>query len=302
MPLPPKPPPKKLPARVAPNAKNKPAANDAQVRDEVNSNDEPSPAPVDALRAIAPLWDLPEKNVRIPVDSLDMTLVFRWVLDDAGQMQRSHCGNLPATATGEEIRRKWGGGRFFLQARIGQRVVASQNFMVEGPEINQQLPFGPVGELKSGLVTLQSDPQTAAIFALFQMWQAAERSDFQLMLQMQQNVLEKLASQFGASMVVTNLKEQLLGATSRIAALEKLLDEGRERERQAEKDALKRKYKGDSTSWVEIVEAVGEIAPAVLQALPPKVKALLEGLATDAAKQLPGGGVPPGVTAIPDAG
>jgi hypothetical protein len=294
---PPKPPNKRLTAAVKSPPKARAAAPDAQPDEPVNDN--PRDPPLDT-RAIAPLWDMPEQNIRIPLDVLQQTFVYRYILSDKGEMIRSHCGNLPPDATGAAIRRQWGGGRFFLQARVGSRVLAARDFHVDGPELQTGVPFGPIAELNSGLVTLNSDPQSAALFALFQMWMAAQRGDFQAILTMQQSVLEKLAGQFGASMVANHLKEQLASANGRVTALEKLLDEQRERERASEKEALRRKYKGGDTDWVSVVEAVGEIAPAVLTALPPKVKTFLEGLATDAGKALPGGssssGLPAGVT------
>lgn len=283
---------KRLAAAVERGAKRKGAANDAQPQPVVNT--QPATLPPDAgppvdTRPIAPLWDLPEQNVRIPVHVLDTTLVFRYVHnDETGKLERAHCGNVAPDATGSTIKRQWGGGRFFLQARIANRVVASRELLIDGPAPGN-LPFGPIGELPSGLVTLQQHPEVAGYFALFQMWMAQTRTDFQTILGMQQETLKLLGSQFGASMVNTHLKEQLSGALGRVSALEKLLDEQREREREHEKERLKAKYKGDKTDWVEVVEAVGEIAPNVLQALPPRVKGFLESLIVDGGKQLPSG-------------
>lgn len=292
---------KRLAAAVERGAARKGAANDAQPTTQVNRENippvQPSPSvggggggpPADS--AIAPLWDLPDNNppVRIPLNALDATLVFRYVHnDETGKLERAHCGNVAPDATGSTIKRQWGGGRYFLQARIANRVVAARELLIDGPSPGN-LPFGPIGELPSGLVTLQQDPQVAGYFALFQMWMAQTRTDFQLILQMQQETLKLLGSQFGASMVNTHLKEQLAAAISRTTTLEKLLDDGREREREYEREKIKRKYKGDGTDWVEVVEAVGEIAPTVLQALPPKLKGFLEGLVVDAGKQLPSG-------------
>lgn len=292
----PKPPPKprkQLSAKIASTAK--PPENDGGGE----PPSEPPQLPPDT-RPIAPLWDMPEQNVRIPLEVLQVTFVYRYVLDEGGKMQRMHCGNVGADATGETIRRKWGGGRYFLQARIGSRILATREFPIEGPEINAGLPFAPIGELNSGLVTLNQDPQSAALFALFQMWMASQRTDFQAILGMQQAVLEKLAGQFGASMVATHLREQLANANGRVTELEKRLDDARDKERESEREALKRKYKGDSTTWVDVVEMVGEIAPPVLNALPPKFKTWLENMVTASGKSLPGGegnkGLPQGVT------
>lgn len=283
---------KRLLAAVERGGQRKGAANDAQPQPVVNTA--PATPPADAgppadTRPIAPLWDLPEQNVRIPVHALDNTLVFRYVHnDETGKLERAHCGNVAPDATGSSIKRQWGGGRFFLQARIANRIVASRELLIDGPAPGN-LPFGPIGELPSGLVTLQQNPEVAAYFAMFQMWMAHTRQDFQTILGMQQETLKLLGSQFGASMVNTHLKEQLSGALGRVSALEKLLDEQREREREHEKERLKAKYKGDKTDWVEVVEAVGEIAPGVLQALPPKLKGFLESLVVDSGKQLPSG-------------
>ena len=295
MKLPKKPQSKRLAAAVERGATRKGAANDAQVKPVVNT--EPAtmssgtgPSPVDA-RAIAPLWDLPDNTppVRIPQDAMDSTQVFRYVHnDETGRMERAHCGNVAPDATGSTIKRQWGGGRYFLQARIANRVVAARELLIDGPAPGN-LPFGPIGELPSGLVTLQQHPEVAGYFALFQMWMAQTRTDFQTILGMQQETLKLLGSQFGASMVNTHLKDQLASANGRVTALEKLLDETRERERDHEKERLKHKYKGDKTDWVEVIEAVGEMAPSVLQALPPKVRGFLEGLIVDTGKALPSG-------------
>lgn len=249
----------------------------------------PQPPPIDT-RPIAPLWDLPEQDVRIPVAALNYTVVFRYVLsEETGKHERVHCGQLPPDATGSAIRERWGGGRYFLQARCGQRLVASRELSIDGPE-SSRLPFGPIGELPSGLVTLQQgDSTSAAVFAMFQMWMAAQRQDFQAMLAMQQSITEKLASQYGANLVATHLRDQLASANARVSSLEKLLDEQREKERENDREAIKRKYKGDKVDWVEVVEAVGEIAPNVLNALPPRVKGFLEGLIVDGGKALPSG-------------
>lgn len=295
----PKPPAKRLLEAKARGAR-KNAANDAQNDPAV----EPEPAPTASFRAapvdepppvdtrpVAPLWDLPEKGAQIPMELLDYTMVFRYQLDtENGRQVRVHCGNVPPDATGSTIRRQWGGGRYVLQARVGQRVIASRELLVDGPETANGLPFGPIGELPSGLVTLnQGDPTAAAIFSMFQMWMAAQRTDFQAMLAMQQSVTEKLASQFGASMVATHLKEQLATAQARVRVLEEDKDKALEREKEHEREKLKARYKGDRTDWVEVIGAVGEMAPAVLEALPPKLKAFLESLALDAGKQLPSG-------------
>lgn len=298
----PKPPVKKASAALRPPARRTEVPEPAHDDEHVNAKpaNEPQPTPVDT-RAIAPLWDLPEQNIRIPQDQLQQTFVYRYILNEQGQHQRAHVGTLAADATGSTIRRQWGGGRFYLQARIGSRIVASRELLIDGPEQQSNLPFGPIGELNSGLITLTGgDPNTAALFAMFQMWMASQRTDFQTILTMQQGVLEKLATQFGASMIVAHLKEQLATANSRVRMLEEDKDKSNEREREYERESLKRKYKGSDTSWVDVVEAVGEIAPAVLKALPPKVQALLEGLVSDAGKSLPGGannpGLPAGVT------
>lgn len=280
---------KRLAAAIERREARAAAANDAPQEQQAPREElqAPQPPPIDT-RPIAPLWDLPEQDVRIPVAALNYTVVFRYVLsEETGKHERVHCGQLPPEATGSAIREKWGGGRYFLQARCGQRLVASRELSVDGPEVSR-LPFGPVGELPSGLVTLQ-DPAVAGYFAMFQMWMAHQRQDFQSILGMQQNTLEKLAGQFGASMVATHLRDQLTAANTRITMLEKLLDEHREKERDNERDAIKRKYKGDKTDWVEVVEAVGEIAPGVLQALPPRVKGFLESLVVDTGKALPSG-------------
>lgn len=289
---------KRLAAAVERGSKRKEAANDAQPQPEVNvepATSQPSgggggPPPIDT-RPIAPLWDLPDNNppVRIPQHALDGTLVFRYVHnDETGKLERAHCGTVAPDATGSSIKRQWGGGRFFLQARIANRIVASRELLIDGPSPGN-LPFGPIGELPSGLVTLQQHPEVAGYFALFQMWMAQTRTDFQTILGMQQETLKLLGSQFGASMVNTHLKDQLAIANGRVTALEKLLDEQREREREHEKERLKHKYKGDKIDWVEVVEAVGEIAPGVLQALPPKLKGFLESLVVDSGKALPSG-------------
>lgn len=286
---------KRLAAAVERRTKRNGADNDAQPQPVVNTQPAtPPPAdpgpPIDT-RPIAPLWDLPDNNppVRIPQHALDGTLVFRYVHnDETGKLERAHCGTIAPDATGSAIKRQWGGGRFFLQARIANRIVASRELLIDGPAPGN-LPFGPIGELPSGLVTLQQHPEVAGYFALFQMWMAQTRTDFQTILGMQQETLKLLGSQFGASMVNTHLKDQLASANGRVTTLEKLLDEQRERERDHEKERLKHKYRGDKTDWVEVVEAVGEIAPTVLQALPPRVKGFLESLVVEGGKQLPSG-------------
>ena len=249
---------------------------------------EPQPRALDP-RPIAPLWDLPEQKVQIPLEALNYTVVYRVVLGDDGKQQRAHCGQLPPDATASAIKRQWGPGRYFIQARIGQRILGGRDLYIDGPEPSQNMPFGPIGELPSGLVTItQGDPTTAAFFAMFQMWMAQQRSDFQTILGMQQNTLEKLATQHGSSIIATHLREQLAAATARVRVLEEDKDKAREREAEHEREKLKARYKGDKTDWVEVAKAVSEAAPSVLEALPPKVKGFLESL-VGAAPELPAG-------------
>lgn len=248
---------------------------------------------------VAPLWDLPEQGVRIPLAALNYTVVYRLIVGDDGKQQRAHCGTLAPDATASAIKRQYGPGRYFIQARIGQRIVGGRELIIDGPEHSANLPFGPIGELPSGLVTLtQGDPLTAALLAMGQVWIAQQRQDFQQMLAMQQSTLEKLATQHGSSIVATHLREQLAASAARVRALEEDRDKLREREADHEREKLKARYKGDKTDWVEVAQAVGEMAPAVLEALPPKIKGFLENLVGSGGG---GGGreLPAGVTEHP---
>lgn len=260
-------------------------------------------APTGADEPIAPLWDLPEQSVRIPVSALTYTVVYRLVTDErTGESERAHCGNLGPAAGPGELRRQYGAGRYFLQARCGQRIVAGRHLTLDGPEAGR-LPFGPVGELPSGLVTLtQADPVTAGMFALFQVWVGQMRDDFQRTLALQQSVLEKLAGQFGAGMVASHLKENNAELIRRVRELEQDRDRVRDAAHEVDLERVRAKAKAKAgTDWEGIVASVAKVAPPVLEALPPRVKGFLESL-VPAGESLPAAGLPPGVVEPPAGG
>ena len=245
----------------------------------------PAPAPMgdaggaDYFEPIAPLWDMPEEKVRIPVSVLSYTIVYRLVFDEGrGEEKRAHCGNLPPQAGPSDLKRQFGGGKFFLQARIGQRVAAGRVFVIDGPSANANLPFGPVGELPSGLVTLtQSDPTLAGFFAMWQMNTAQQRDDFQRVLQMMFELNKSLATQYGAANVASHLRDDNAAQRQRIKELEEKLEQRAKDHTEFELEKLKFKLKKEP-EWKELVSEIGGMVPAVVERLPPKVKAFLESM------------------------
>lgn len=298
--------------RAAQRARAAEAAGAANEVDEGDGGDErepsspllspapaPAPAPMgdaggaDYFEPIAPLWDMPEEKVRIPVSVLSYTIVYRLVFDEGrGEEKRAHCGNLPPQAGPSDLKRQFGGGKFFLQARIGQRVAAGRVFVIDGPSANTNLPFGPVGELPSGLVTLtQTDPTLAGFFAMFQMNTAQMRDDFQRVLQMMFELNKSLATQYGAANVASHLRDDNAAQRQRIKELEEKLEARAKDHTEFELEKLKFKLKKEP-EWKELVSEVGSMVPAVVERLPPRVKAFLEGLVPDGeapAAQLPAG-------------
>jgi hypothetical protein len=277
-------------------AKAAAAAGAGEVAEVANDAPEPEPSPLRAAPApapapmgdaggadyfepIAPLWDMPEEKVRIPVSVLSYTIVYRLVFDEGrGEEKRAHCGNLPPQAGPSDLKRQFGGGKFFLQARIGQRVAAGRVFVIDGPSVNANLPFGPVGELPSGLVTLtQSDPTLAGFFALFQMNTAQMRDDFQRILQMMFELNKSLATQYGAANVAAHLRDDNSAQRQRIKELEEKLEQRSKDHTEFELEKLKFKLKKEP-EWKELVTEIGGMVPAVVERLPPKVKAFLESM------------------------
>lgn len=277
-------------------AKAAAAAGAGEVAEVANDAPEPEPSPLRAAPAPAPapmgdaggadyfepiaaLWDMPEEKVRIPVSVLSYTIVYRLVFDEGrGEEKRAHCGNLPPQAGPSDLKRQFGGGKFFLQARIGQRVAAGRVFVIDGPSANTNLPFGPVGELPSGLVTLtQSDPTLAGFFAMWQMNTAQQRDDFQRVLQMMFELNKNLATQYGAANVASHLRDDNAAQRQRIKELEEKLEARSKDHTEFELEKLKFKLKKEP-EWKELVTEIGGMVPAVVERLPPKVKAFLESM------------------------
>lgn len=250
---------------------------------------------------LAPLWDVPvtddgKPGVRIPLAACrgGFTIVYRLILSDDGKQLKAHCGNLPPEAGESEIRRKWGAGRYFIQLRVGQRIVYGRTILLDGPEPNGSLPFGPLQETPSGLLALvQSDPLTAAIFSLHQVQLAQTREDAQRMMNMLMGILDKLASQYGAMNINTSLRDQLKDASSRIRELEAGRDAISKREHDLEIEKLKLKHKAqkDSPEWVEVVKGLGEALPAIEGLVPEGVKKFLHSLVGSGPAELPAGAV-----------
>ena len=211
------------------------------------------------------------------------------IQEDGGRVVKAHCGNLPPDATESDIRRKWGAGRYALQLRVGQRTVIGRTLVIDGPE-QSQLPFGPLQEMPSGLLSLvQADPLTAAIFAMHQVQLAQTREDSQRMLQMVGGFVDKLATQYGSQNINAQLRETIKEQNARIKELEAARESIRDKEHAIELEKVKLKYKDkNGTDWVEVVKGVGEALPEIAKFVPPGVQKFLESLV---AGELPPGAV-----------
>lgn len=291
---------------LAPPKKRKPtAANDSGPLPPLPPEPPPEPLPPTRAappepQAIAPLWDAidadPPFQIPLSYAKQGYTMIFRTVLSEAtGKMERVYCGNVNAEAGLSDLRRQFGPGRYYLQLRIGQKNVAARTVAIDGVE-QGSLPFGPLGELPSGLLTLtQSDPTTAALFGMFQIMLAQSRDDAQRTLQMTAGFVDRLASQYGAANINGSLREDVKALRERIKELEGERDGVLKRSHELEIEKVKRKYRDkDGSDWVEVAKAAVEIAPDVMGMLPEKVKnflgSLIEGGApSTSAPQLPAG-------------
>ncbi len=258
---------------------------------------QPAPRPVDeSSEPIAPLWDLPDIShpIRIPVRLLTSTLVHKLELIE-GHEQSVYCGALGPQATKDDIRRKWGGGKYLIKARVRGRIERDHVFTIEGAGKDTVSMFtSPVHESNSGLISLvEADPLASFIWTQSQTREAQIVEQCDKLLGFVTNITQTQAEQIGSMKMVGFLESrnrELMDNIDKLRAQVSAKDEQilKMQQQQHEKEIETiRNSKTKHTIWHEFAEAAMETAPELLDKFPVIAQALDRTIAKAAGFEVP---------------
>ena len=245
----------------------------------------------DPMASIAPLFDKPEDNVRVPQGVLDHIQVYR-ARQTAEGIAASYLGQVRPNATMETLRDLYGGGTFKLVGH-NKKVICINFVTIEGPEkIAGGNTYNQIIENNSGILTLSTDPHTAAVLAAFQLMMVSERQSHQIVLDKMTETLLVLKDVIVDRDGKDRTNKLFTAMDARTETLQKEVDKLREDERNGiqKRIDLAIKEKGGEEQmtpkdWIKLAGDIPELlekVPQLQKLLSAVGKALFEGGPGDA--------------------